>query len=209
VRTDSDAPKHKGITTMVVDMTATGVTVRPLREMTGEAFFSEVFLDDVFVSDDDVVGDVNAGWVVARATLGNERVSIGGDVPPRMTSLELLQFEGADLRVDSADEQIGALIAAEHVLRAMNLRQIERVLVDADVGAVGTLIKHAKAEHTQQVTECAMTLLGSSGADGRAAQHAWTYLMCRALTIAGGTSEVSRNVIAERLLGLPRDPLTR
>ena len=77
VRTDPDAPKHAGVTTMAIDMRADGVTVRPLREITGETLFNEVFFDDVFVADDDVVGEVNDGWSVARATLGNERVSIG------------------------------------------------------------------------------------------------------------------------------------
>jgi alkylation response protein AidB-like acyl-CoA dehydrogenase len=207
VRTRSDVPKHKGITTMVIDLHAPGVTVRPLREITGEEFFNEVFLDDVFVPHADVVGKVDEGWAVARATLGNERVSIGGEMPSRMLATDLLDVIAGEPPESGWGREIGSLIADEHALKALNLRQIERAVSGGDPGAEGGIAKVAKAEHTQRVTELAMRICGAAAVDGRRAGTAWTYLMCRALTIAGGTSEISRNIIAERLLGLPRDPL--
>ena len=203
VRTDPDQPKHRGISTMVVDLHADGVTIRPIREMTGEAFFNEVFFDDVFIPDNCVVGAVNDGWAVARSTLANERISIGGDVPSRMVAADLVPAAAAG--DDGHRREVGVLLAEDHALAMMNLRQVEIALQGSDPGVAGSLIKLAKAEHTQRVTSFAVRA-GGSELLVENGHIPWTYLMCRALTIAGGTSEISRNLIAERGLGMPREP---
>src|SRR5439155_7153771 len=134
VRTDSEAPKHAGVTTVAVDMRSPGVEVRPLRELTGETLFNEVFFEDVFVPDDDVVGAVNQGWTVARATLGNERVSIGGNEGSLrlVSATDLIDLVGQHGRHDSgADRQIAALLAEAHAMAVLNLRRVARALAGA------------------------------------------------------------------------------
>ncbi|MCU4186348.1 acyl-CoA dehydrogenase [Acidiferrimicrobium sp. IK] len=208
IRTDPAAPKHAGITTMAIDMHASGVEVRPLREITGETLFNEVFFDDVFVGDDDVVGPVNQGWTVARATLGNERVSIGGN----KGGLDL--FDVADLVAlveavapydSGALRQVGVVVAEDRAMAALNLRQITRSIAGGPPGAEGNVTKLLSAEHAQRVAAVGMTIAGLGGVAGDQPRLAHSYLFSRCLTIAGGTSEVNRNVIAERLLGLPRE----
>lgn len=207
VRTDPSLPKHQGITAMAIDLLAPGVTVRPLREITGAALFNEVFLDDVFVPDDDVVGEVNGGWLVARATLGNERVSIGRAMERHMSAVELvglLDRHPAD-RPTLADA-VSELISAEHAIRSVNLMEVERAVLGAESTAAGNLTKLAVAEHTQAVTELAIRIAGAAGVADQEPDLVEEYLYNRAMTIAGGTSEITRNVIAERALGLPREP---
>ncbi|MFE4963766.1 acyl-CoA dehydrogenase [Streptomyces sp. NPDC056660] len=205
VRTDLDAPKHKGITTVVIDLTAPGVTVRPLREITGESLFNEVFLDDVFVPDADVVGEVNAGWTVARATLGNERVSIGTgehEFAPVTRAVEAVR-EAPDLRRD-----VGRLVAERQAMRLLGLRNAARAVVGGDPGPEGNVTKLLSGEHQQRVADVLVRIGGAEAVlDGDPAVH-YSALFTRALTIAGGTSEVVRNQIAERVLGLPRDQLS-
>ena len=211
VRTDPDAPKHKGITMMVIDMKAPGVEVRPLREMSGSALFNEVFLDNVFVPDEDVVGPVNGGWTVARSTLGNERVSIGqglGGLDGEVLLPLLAERPGVD---DGHRRAAGRLIAQSHALRLLNLRRVARALAGGGPGPEGNVTKVLMAEHGQTVAELALELLGSEILDarGRTAELLHAYVFTRQSTIAGGTSEIARNQIAERILGLPRDPLLR
>ncbi|MDD2857319.1 MAG: acyl-CoA dehydrogenase [Candidatus Nanopelagicales bacterium] len=210
VRTDPDAPKHKGVTAMAIKMDAPGVTIRPLRENTGEAMFNEVFFDGVFVPDADVVGEIDNGWAVARATLGNERVTIGGQARAGIDAYELIELlpggPGADL---GHDREVGKLVAQEQVIRLLNLRAAARAVVGAGPGAEGNITKVLVSELAQSATELAMKLVGDAGIDGERADIAFQYIFNRCLTIAGGTSEISRNVIAERILGMPRDPLIR
>ena len=212
VRTDPDAAKHAGVTMMAIDMGAEGVTVNPLRGITGDSHFNEVFFDDVFVPDSDVVGDVNKGWLVARATLGNERISIGGGsgAPTGTTPDHLVTL------LDSAPEtaaryvrQAGEVIAEIHTLRLLNLRRATRAIAGAEPGPEGNVTKLLVAESGQRLTELAFELAGTAAIAGRTPQLTLSYLGNRAMTIAGGTSEITRNTIAERILGLPRDPLLR
>jgi alkylation response protein AidB-like acyl-CoA dehydrogenase len=206
VRTDPDAPKHAGITTVVIDMQAEGVEVRPLREATGAAMFNEVFFNQVFVPDDDVVGAVDNGWTVARSTLGNERVSIGGGGGSAWSVdvVDLLRRHGGDagLRRD-----VGEHVAEGAAMRALNLRRVERAVAGGEPGPEGNVTKLLSAEYAQRAADLALELLGPAALDpdGRAVANA--VIFTRALSIAGGTSEITRNQIGERILGLPRDPL--
>jgi alkylation response protein AidB-like acyl-CoA dehydrogenase len=210
VRTDPDVPKHAGITTMVVDMHADGVEVRPLRELTGAALFNEVFFDNVFVPDDDVVGAVNNGWTVARATLGNERVSIGGGggggfgVPV----VELFARYGRPARHAA---EVGRFVAQGAAMRALNLRRVARAVAESGPGPEGNLTKLLSAEQAQWSADLGLALLGPDAlvTEGADAIVANAVLFTRALSIAGGTSEITRNQIGERILGLPRDPLAK
>jgi alkylation response protein AidB-like acyl-CoA dehydrogenase len=213
VRTDFDGPKHQGVTMMVIDLQAPGVEVRPLREITGESMFNEVFFDDVFVPDDDVVGPVGQGWTVARATLGNERVSIGAGSRNTLPASELSQLldryapDAAALR-----HKVAGLVAEEHAMRLLNIRAAFRAVIGAGPGPEGNLTKLLSAEHAQSITEVGMQIAGLAavtGATPTASTLAFEYLFARCLSIAGGTSEITRNVIAERLLDMPRDPLAK
>ena len=210
IRTDPSASKHRGVTAVAVDLTAPGVTVRPLREITGDAVFNEVFFDDVFIPDEDVVGAPGAGWTVARATLGNERVSIGGGAGGsgrrRGTALGLLDVLAAHAPGDAAfSREVGRLIAEQQSARLLNLRSVERAVVGAEPSVEGNVTKLLAAEQAQAIHELGMRIAGPAGVADGEPELAHGYLFTRALTIAGGTSEVTRNVIAERILGLPRE----
>ncbi|MGV0714327.1 acyl-CoA dehydrogenase [Mycolicibacterium sp. XJ662] len=213
VRTDPDAPKHAGVTMMAIDMKAPGVTVNPLKGLTGHSHFNEVFFDDVFVPDADVVGDVNKGWLVARATLGNERVSIGGGsggttgFTPR-DLVKLLDDAPAETAAHYV-RSVGEVIAETHTLRLLNLRRVTRAIAGSEAGPEGNVTKLLVAESGQRMTELAMELAGPAPVVGQTPVLTLAYLGNRAMTIAGGTSEITRNTIAERILGLPRDPLLK
>ncbi len=210
IRTDPAAPKHKGITTMVIDLKAPGVRVSPLRELTGDSLFNEVFFDDVFVPDGDVVGEVNNGWTVARATLGNERVSIGGGSRMGMSATGLVALLDRHAPGDTGHaREAGRLIAEELAMDLINLRQVERAVSGAGPSPEGNVTKLLTAEHGQRVTELGLSIAAAAAVTGGEAALARDYLWQRCMTIAGGTSEVSRNVIAERILGLPREPNMR
>ncbi|HEY0227740.1 MAG TPA: acyl-CoA dehydrogenase family protein, partial [Mycobacterium sp.] len=211
VRTDPEAPKHAGITTVIVDMKAPEVEVRPLRQMTGDSDFNEVFFNDLFVPDEDVVGAPNTGWTVARATLGNERVSIGGSGSFYAGIDELLiglaqqrpdQLAGAKIRV-------GNFLADDHALRLLNLRRAARSVEGAGPGPEGNVTKLKLAEHMVDGAAISAALLGPEVAltEGPGAMAGRMIMGARGMSIAGGTSEVTRNQIAERILGMPRDPL--
>jgi 3-oxochol-4-en-24-oyl-CoA dehydrogenase len=214
VRTNPDAPKHNGITMMVIDMHAPGVSVRPLRQATGASDFNEVFFDDVFIPDDDVVGPVDGGWAVARATLGNESVSIGGGagsaavLPPEAYIRPL----GAHPeRLPGGAARIGRHLARTQVMGVLNLRSAYRAVAGGAPGPEGNLTKLLLSENGHEAAAILAALAGPDTAflDGAGALAGMLVLGNRALSIAGGTSEIKRNQIGERILGLPRDPLIR
>ena len=208
VRTDPSAAKHAGITTMIVDMNATGVDVRPLRQITGDAEFNEVFLSDVFVPDGNVVGEPGKGWTVARATLGNERVTIGGGSDDRFIHelIRLAEAQGQTSGEGSA--RVGQCIAEAHAQRLLNLRRAARSVAGSGPGPEGNVTKLLLSQHTARRTALCAELLGPDVvlAEGAAAITSGMILAVPAYAIAGGTSEITRNQIAERILGLPRDP---
>ncbi|MGK3203919.1 acyl-CoA dehydrogenase family protein [Amycolatopsis sp. MEPSY49] len=202
-RTDPAAPKHKGITYFLVDMRASGITTRPLREITGEAVFNEVFLDDVFVPDADVVGAPGGGWRLARTTLANERVALGSgsavgeSVRSLVSTVDVSALDGAAL------DRLGALVADGVAGSVLDLRAALRRLEGQDPGAESGVRKLLGVSHRQEVAEFALELAGAGAlVAGGAAQH--EFLLTRCLSIAGGTTQVLRSLTAERLLGLPR-----
>ncbi|HVU72344.1 MAG TPA: acyl-CoA dehydrogenase [Mycobacteriales bacterium] len=205
LRTDTTVSKHAGITTMAIDMSAPGVTVRPLREITGDALFNEVFFDDVFVPDRDVVGEVNGGWAVAMSTLGFERVSIGGDVTS-IPAHEVIPILDRHAPGDVAlAGELGTLIAEAHALRMLNQRSAARLIQASKPGAEGVIAKLVGAEHQQRVTELGLRIAGVAALLGEEPRLVRDSFYTRCLTLAGGTSEILRTSIAERILGLPRE----
>ena len=163
VRTDPDASKHAGITTVIVDMKAPEVEVRPLRQITGESEFNEVFFNDLFVPDEDVVGAPNTGWTVARATLGNERVSIGGSGSFYEGWRALLTgLAGAEARdrLAGAEIRVGYYLAEDHALRLLNLRRAARSVEGAGPGPEGNVTKLKLAEHMVEGAAILAALLG-------------------------------------------------
>jgi alkylation response protein AidB-like acyl-CoA dehydrogenase len=213
VRTDPDAPKHNGITTMVIDMHAEGVEVRPLKMPTGNSEFNEVFFNDVFVPDDDVVGPVDGGWTVARATLGNESVSIGGGQGGMSLPGEnfIAPFDAHPERLAGGSGRIGRYIADHQAMAVLNLRSAHRAVAGGGPGPEGNVTKLVLSEIGHDAAAMLRELAGPDGAflDGAGAMAGTMVLMHRAMSIAGGTSEIKRNQIGERILGLPRDPLIR
>jgi alkylation response protein AidB-like acyl-CoA dehydrogenase len=211
VRTNPDAAKHQGITMMVIDLRASGVEVRPLRQITGHSHFNEVFFDEVFVPDADVVGPVDQGWTVARSTLGNERVSIGGGTdgsmvggPDLLKMLRKLAPEDAGLA-----REVGAELAETESIVLMNLRGVIRAVEGSEPGAEANVTKLLGSEIVQRKGALMARIAGPQAAVREGEERrVGTWLMATlGATIGGGTSEILRNQIAERLLGLPRDPL--
>ena len=218
-RTNPDLPKHKGMTYFVIDMHAPGVEVRPLRQMTGEAEFNEVFMTDVRIPDGERLGDVGEGWRVALTTLMNERVSIGGVIPQReggiiREALRVWRANGGGSTVQR-DELTTLWIEAE-VLRLTNIRasQLRRV---GTPGPEGSVSKVLAAEHNKKVTNFVLDLMGAEGMLYTSyamvrpeASMSWDceqkgFLRMRANSIEGGTTEVMKNILGERMLGLPGD----
>jgi alkylation response protein AidB-like acyl-CoA dehydrogenase len=207
VRTAPAAAGRAGITAMVVDLHTPGVTVRPITDICGGRRFAAVLLDRVFVPDADVVGAVGAGWSVVRAALGNERVTIGAGWGQTLTATDLVGL--AEGRGPDAEHRrrVARLLAEAHGLRAVNLRRAVRAVAGQPPGPEANVTKVLAAEHAQRVTELAAEIAWPGLLVGEQPQLARDYLFARSLTIGGGTSEISRNLTAERILGLPRDPL--
>lgn len=214
-RTDPSAPKHNGITYFLLDMKSEGVQVKPLRELTGKEFFNTVYLDDVFVPDELVLGEVNRGWEVSRNTLTAERVSIGGSDSTFLPTLGAFVDFVRDYRFEGQFDQVarhraGQLIAEGHATKLLNLRSTLLTLAGGDPMAPAAISKLLSMRTGQGYAEFAVSSFGTDAVIGDTERlpGKWgEYLLAsRATTIYGGTSEVQLNIIAERLLGLPRDP---
>ncbi len=216
-RTDPDAPKHKGISYFICPMDTPGIEIRPIAEMTGASLFNEVFFTDVRLPAENLVGEVNEGWSLAKVTLGNERVSLSGG-----GALWGLGPTGADLvelvrrRGGSTDPHLRQRIAAIHIheeiLRLIRLRTVSAAIKGQAPGAEASIRKILADEHGQAVMALAHDLCGAEGllVDGHPLGDdpgMWHYgwLFSQALTIGGGTGDVQRNIVAERVLGLPHD----
>ena len=210
VRTDPDKPKHDGITMMAIDMHGKGVEVRPLRQTSGNASFNEVFFNDVFVPDDDVVGPVDGGWTVARATLGNESVSIGGGGGGIGQGGAMINaFDATPDRLIGGAARIGRYLSKNQALGLLNLRSAHRAVSGAEPGPEGSITKLVSSENGAEAAAILTELSGPKAAflEGPGQISNALVLSHRGLSIAGGTSEIKRNQIGERILGLPRDPL--
>jgi alkylation response protein AidB-like acyl-CoA dehydrogenase len=222
VRTDPDLPRHEGLSYLIADMTAPGVQVRPLRQLTGEAEFNEVFLTDVRIPDSQRLGAVGEGWAVARTTLMHERVAIGGTAIPREGGVigPLLATWRArpDLRTPGRHDAVLRLWVAAEAARLAGQR-LRQHLRSGQPGPEGSAQKLVFARLNQEVTGVELELTGDLG------YHDWTmrrpdqvdflgrsagyrYLRAKGNSIEGGTSEILRNIIAERVLGLPVEPRT-
>jgi alkylation response protein AidB-like acyl-CoA dehydrogenase len=218
-RSNPDVPKHKGMTYFVIDMHGPGVDVRPLRQMTGEAEFNEVFMTDVRIPDTERLGDVGEGWHVSLTTLMNERVSIGGAIPPREGGLireALNTWRAGDNWSDVQRDELTRLWIEAEVLRLTNIRASQLRTVGTP-GPEGSVSKILAAEHNKRVSNFVIDLLGAEGMLYTSyamvrptATMAWDcpqkgFLRMRANSIEGGTTEVMKNILGERMLGLPGD----
>ncbi len=218
-RTDPDVPKHQGLTYFACDMTAPGVEVRPLRQITGEAEFNEVFLTDVAIPDADRIGGVGEGWKVATTTLMNERVSIGGGAMPReggMIGPAAAAWRASPgMRTPGLHDRLLRLWADAEVARLAGAR-LRQQLAAGQPGPEGSAAKLVFARLNQEISEFEVELAGTEGLRyddwtmrrpgmvtfyGR--DPGYRYLRARGNSIEGGTSEILRNIIAERVLGLP------
>ncbi len=201
-RTDPSAPKHKGITYFLVDMKSPGILIRPLREITGDDLFNEVFFDDVFVPDEMVVGEVNDGWRLARTTLANERVAMAHGTALGNPMEELLATV-TELDLDPAEQdRLGALIVAAQVGSLLDQRIAQLAVGGGDPGAQSSARKLIGVRYRQALSEFRMELSEGAGVVENKTVH--DFLNTRCLTIAGGTEQILLTLAGERLLGLPR-----
>ncbi len=208
VRTDPEAPKHRGISYLIVDMTAPGIEIRPLVQITGEAEFNEVFLDDVFVPSDQLVGGLHQGWAVANTTLAHERGTafpFKEQVVHEVYLDELYALAGERDRLD--DVEIADALAQSFVelrlLRLDNWGTLSRLAHGITPGPESSVTKLIWTDMTQHLSETALAILGPDAV--RRGRWSRQWLWSRAASIAGGTSEVQRTIIGDRLLGLPRE----
>ena len=217
-RTDPTLPKHRGLTYFICDMTATGVDVRPLRQITGEAEFNEVFLTDVVIPDAHRLGEVGDGWRVGQTTLMNERVAIGGGSMPReqlVTAVARTWREHPELRSHGLHDRLLRLWVEAEAARLTSERLRQQLAVGAP-GPEGSAVKFTYARLNQEISGLELELLGADGLryddwtmrrtqriDFFARSPGYRYLRARGNSIEGGTSEILRNIIAERVLGLP------
>ncbi len=220
-RTDPDVPKHRGLTYFIADMTASGVEVRPLRQLTGEAEFNEVFFTDVRVPDSARIGDEGSGWAVAQGTLMNERMAIGGGAAREsgmVGKLAALWRERPNLRRPALHDRLMGLWVEAEAYRMASERQLQQLLAGRP-GPDGSGSKVTYAQLNQESTALELEVLAAEGLNHddwsvrRPTESNWLaggathrYLRTRGNSIEGGTSEILLNVIAERVLGLPREP---
>jgi alkylation response protein AidB-like acyl-CoA dehydrogenase len=222
-RTDLDVPRHQGLTYFLMDMEQPGVQVRPLRQITGESEFNELFIEEARVPADNIIGGEGNGWAVAITTLMHERATLafGLQVSVQIALGELVEHArrtpGPDSRPASEDpivrQRIAQLMIEAEVLRLNAYRSLSATMHGGVPGPEGSLGKWHWSEVNQTLTELAMDISGAhalvdgrnadSGGDGK---HNWTYrfLRARANSIEGGTTEILKNIVAERVLGLPR-----
>ena len=220
-RTNPDAPKHKGITYFICPMGSPGIEIRPIKSMAGAKSFNEVFFTDVRITTANVVGEVNDGWRLAKVTLGNERVSLStggvlwGHGPTALDVIELVREMGG-VKNQVMRQKI-ARIYTEHVLlEIIRMRTLTQRLRGAQPGPESSIRKIIADEHGQHVMSLARELIGAdalltgvtSESKKTLQNHAWYsgYMFSQALTIGGGTGEVQRNILGERVLGLPHEP---
>jgi 3-oxochol-4-en-24-oyl-CoA dehydrogenase len=217
-RTDPDAPKHQGISYFICPMDAPGITIRPIVEMTGAHLFNEVFFDDVRIPADHLVGEVNKGWGLAKVTLANERVSLStggalwGGGPTFADLLDTVRRQGG-IAHPSLRQRMVRLHIEEELLRLIRLRAVSAQVRGEEPGPETSVRKLMADEHGQALFDLTKDLAGAAGMTADAGPlgapaDTWHYgfLFAPALTIGGGTSEVQRNIIGERVLGLPQEP---
>jgi len=219
VRTDPDAPRHSGISCMAIAMDAPGVDVRPLRQITGESEFSEVFLDEVFVPEDQLIGGLHQGWAVANTTLTHER-GVGFPFKEQVVhevyleDLVALASRSGRLGEPAVDDALVDALVLLRILRLHNWRTLSRLARGIEPGPESSLVKLAWTGMTQRLSTAALVVLGDQaplwptpGGDLAAGTWQRQWLWSKAAGIAGGTTEVQRTIVAERLLGLPRTPV--
>jgi alkylation response protein AidB-like acyl-CoA dehydrogenase len=216
-RSDVDLPKHQGLTAFLVDMHAPGVEVRPLRQMTGGASFNEVFLSDVRIPDSHCLGDVNGGWAVALTTLMNERAAIGGG-PLGGGGFRIEKLVELVRHLGKADDplvrqQLARLIVHGRVAGFTTLRAMAQVAAGAAPGPEMSIAKMALTNNALLTSELVSSVLGPQllADSGRWGTYAWGELVLGVpgIRVAGGTDEVLRNIVGERVLGLPKEPAPR
>ena len=206
-RSDSDAPKHKGITYFILDMDQPSVEVRPLRQITGEAEFNEIFMEEAEVPEENVIGEVGGGWGVAITTLMFERAGLGAAAVMGLRRsledlIELLRARGAD-QDPVVRQRVAELKIGIEAMRLGSLRTLTQTMKTGIPGPEGSLGKWQWAQINQGLTELATDVLGTEGL-GPNAEWTYRFLRSRANSIEGGTTDVLKNIVAERVLGLPR-----
>ena len=210
-RTDRAAPKHRGISYFLVDMKSEGVEVRPLRQIDGVAHFNEVFLTDVRIPANQIVGDVGNGWRVAQTTLQSERVAIGSGEGLRFADVRALLADIGAGQSSRYRQQIASAFIHFELLRYLGLRVQTAISQGRPPGAESSVMKLAFSEHIAALTDLLLDLEGAAGMLGSKAapgngfwqQH---FLSQWSIRIGGGTDQIQRNIISERVLGLPREP---
>jgi alkylation response protein AidB-like acyl-CoA dehydrogenase len=226
-RTDPDSPKHKGMTYFALDMKAQGVEVRPLRQITGEAEFNEVYMTDARVPDAHRIGEVGEGWRAALTTLMNERTAIGGGGGgnakrrgPIDEAIKIWNSKPAEARSGGHKDQLMRLFCKSEALRLTNMRAAQAAKA-GNPGPEGSISKLMLADFNKKVTEFSIELMGADGmvdydfsfrrpdslsVDGSEGGVRHAFLRVRANSIEGGTSEIMRNILGEQVLGLPGEP---
>jgi alkylation response protein AidB-like acyl-CoA dehydrogenase len=216
-RTNADAPKHKGVSYFICPMDLPGITIRPIIDMTGVHAFNEVFFDEVRLPAENLVGDENEGWGLAKVTLGNERVSLSGEGalwgrgPTAGDLIDIVRARGG-VADPVLRQRLAQLYMDAEVLRLIRLRTVSAAVQGKQPGPEASVRKALADEHGQHIMGLAKDLAGTAGMLAEpgplgdpAGEWASGYLFAPALTVGGGTSEVQRNIIAERVLGLPHD----
>ncbi|MEM1332497.1 MAG: acyl-CoA dehydrogenase family protein [Actinomycetota bacterium] len=217
-RTDADAPKHRGISYFVVDMATPGIEIRKIIEMTGGNHFNETFLTDVRIPAENRIGAEGDGWRLANVTLGNERVSLSeggvlwGMGPTFQACIDEMRHRHAG--ADPLDRQAVAGRFSEGMIGELLTQKIVEAMVDGrDPSPIASIRKAKTDANAQEMLDLLVDMAGAEGMLGEQSEHAeetdpwhWAFLFSRALTIGGGTSEIQRNIIGEKLLGLPREP---